>query len=93
MVIRKFIKNTYHMRGNLEPNWIDPYTIVEIKEHGRYIVKDKCSKIMKSMIHMEQVKLYFVETLIPGEEKERNVEDYVNLPASGQPPRGQGCSQ
>ena len=58
-VREKIMKNTHHMRANLEPKWLGPYTTVEVKERGGNMVKDKYSKLMKRETLLDQVKLYF----------------------------------
>ena len=47
------------MEGNLEPKWLGPYAIVEVKESSGYIVKYKYSKELKKVIPVDQVKVYF----------------------------------
>ena len=46
----KVMKNNHGMRGKLIPKRLGPYTILEFKESGGYIVKDKYSEEMKEVI-------------------------------------------
>ena len=70
--MKKEMKNTHYMRGKLQPKWIGPYTIVEVKEIGWYIVTDKYLKVMKKGIPINQSKLYFEPEMRQGNNIEKN---------------------
>ena len=59
------MKNAHHKGGRLEPKWVHPYIIVEVKESSGCITKDKYSKNNEKVIPIDQVRLYFDEALRP----------------------------
>ena len=46
-VVDRVKENTHHIGGKLEPKLLGPYSTVEVKESGDYIVTDKYLKGMK----------------------------------------------
>ena len=65
-VLKKAMKSTQHIGGKLEPKQLFPYTMVDIKESGWCIIKDKYFSVKKTVIHIDQIKLYFNKAVRPG---------------------------
>ena len=53
------------MEGNLNPGGLSSYTIVEVIESNGYIVEVKNSKVMKKVLPIAQVNLYFDQEIRP----------------------------
>ena len=57
------MKNIHCPWGKPEPKLIGPNIIVEVKEIGMYIIKDKCSKQMEKLILIDHIMSFSDETL------------------------------
>ena len=62
---RNLNPNGWALIGKVEPKWLDPYTIIEVKGSGGYIVRTNILN-NENVVLIDQINLYINETLRPG---------------------------